>query len=230
MTEDMRQNILNANEEMAEQALRVLAFAYKDTDSVSNMDIDHMEETENDLIFCGLSGMIDPARPEVKETIRLCRQAGITAVMITGDHKTTAVAIANDLGLLEDGRIAITGADLEEMSDSELDAQITNIGVYARVSPEHKVRIVNSWQKRGKIVAMTGDGVNDAPALKQADIGVGMGITGTDVSKGAADMVLTDDNFSTIVVAVREGRGIFDNIKKPSVSFYPPTSARFSRF
>ncbi|MDY0266573.1 MAG: calcium-translocating P-type ATPase, PMCA-type [Methanimicrococcus sp.] len=223
MTEDMRQNILNANEEMAEQALRVLAFAYKDTDSVSNMDIDHMEETENDLIFCGLSGMIDPARPEVKETIRLCRQAGITAVMITGDHKTTAVAIANDLGLLEDGRIAITGADLEEMSDSELDAQITNIGVYARVSPEHKVRIVNSWQKRGKIVAMTGDGVNDAPALKQADIGVGMGITGTDVSKGAADMVLTDDNFSTIVVAVREGRGIFDNIHK-TISFLLSTN------
>ncbi|MDV0444634.1 Calcium-transporting ATPase 1 [Methanimicrococcus sp. At1] len=218
MTDEMRDSILKANEDMAEKALRVLAFAYKDADSAGNVDIDHMEETENGLIFCGLSGMIDPARPEVKETIQICRKAGITPVMITGDHKTTAVAIANDLGLLDDGRIAITGSDLEEMSDSELDQNITKIGVYARVSPEHKVRIVDAWQKRGNIVAMTGDGVNDAPALKRADIGVGMGITGTDVAKGAADMVLTDDNFATIVIAVKEGRGIFDNIHK-TVSF-----------
>lgn len=241
MTDEMRKSIMDANEAMAEKALRVLAFAYKDSgstagnsvsnstdNSVSNstnnsagnfeINIENMERIENDLIFCGLSGMIDPARPEVKETILTCRKAGITPVMITGDHKTTAVAIANDLGLLDDDRIAITGAELEEMSDSDLDKQITKIGVYARVSPEHKVRIVDAWQKRGKIVAMTGDGVNDAPALKKADIGVGMGITGTDVAKGAADMVLTDDNFATIVIAVKEGRGIFDNIHK-TVSF-----------
>lgn len=215
LTEDMRRKILAANEEMAEKALRVLAFSFKDADSINP---ENMEETENGLIFCGLAGMIDPARPEVKETIETCRRAGITPVMITGDHKTTAVAIANDLGLLNDGRIAVTGADLEEMSDAELDKKITEIGVYARVSPEHKVRIVDAWQKRGKIVAMTGDGVNDAPALKRADIGVGMGITGTDVAKGTADMVLTDDNFATIVIAVKEGRGIFDNIHK-TVSF-----------
>lgn len=218
MTETLRREILAANEEMAEKALRVLAFAYKDTDTAEEIDIENMEQIESGLIFCGLAGMIDPARPEVKETIQLCRQAGITPVMITGDHKTTAVAIANDLGLLEDGRRALTGADVEEMSDAELDAAIAEIGVYARVSPEHKVRIVEAWQKRGKIVAMTGDGVNDAPALKQANIGVGMGITGTDVAKGTADMVLTDDNFATIVIAVKEGRGIFDNIHK-TVSF-----------
>lgn len=218
MTDEMRKSVLTANEEMAEKALRVLAFAYKDTDSVDDVNIENMEKAESGLIFCGLSGMIDPARPEVKETIKVCRQAGITPVMITGDHKTTAVAIANDLGLLDDGRIAITGADLEEMSDAELDQKIAEIGVYARVSPEHKVRIVDAWQKRGKIVAMTGDGVNDAPALKRADIGVGMGITGTDVAKGTSDMVLTDDNFATIVIAVKEGRGIFDNIHK-TVSF-----------
>lgn len=220
MTEEMRENILAANEEMAEKALRVLAFSYKDAESI---DSENMEETEDRLIFCGLAGMIDPARPEVKETIKVCRTAGITPVMITGDHKTTAVAIANDLGLLDDGRTAITGADLEEMSDAELDQKITGIGVYARVSPEHKVRIVDAWKKRGKIVAMTGDGVNDSPALKRADIGVGMGITGTEVAKGAADMVLTDDNFATIVIAVKEGRGIFDNIHK-IVSFLLSTN------
>jgi plasma-membrane calcium-translocating P-type ATPase len=211
LTDEMKHEILSANELMAENALRVLAFAYKDDDKIVPED---MEGTENGLIFCGLAGMIDPARPEVKETIKTCHTAGIIPVMITGDHKTTAVAIANDLGLLDDGRIAITGVELEEMSDSELDEKITSIGVYARVSPEHKVRIVDAWQKRGKIVAMTGDGVNDAPALKSADIGVGMGITGTDVAKGASDMVLTDDNFATIVLAVEEGRSIFDNIHK----------------
>ncbi|MCL2550295.1 MAG: calcium-translocating P-type ATPase, PMCA-type [Methanimicrococcus sp.] len=220
MTEEMRKEILAANEEMAEKALRVLAFSYKDADAIHP---ENMEETESGLIFCGLAGMIDPARPEVRETIKVCRKAGVTPVMITGDHKTTAVAIANDLGLLDDGRIAITGADLEEMSDAELDRKITEIGVYSRVSPEHKVRIVDAWQKRGKIVAMTGDGVNDAPALKRADIGVGMGITGTEVAKGAADMVLTDDNFATIVIAVKEGRGIFDNIHK-IVSFLLSTN------
>ena len=211
LTEDMKQEILSSNEKMAENALRVLAFAYKDDDRIVPED---MEGTENGLIFCGLAGMIDPARPEVRETIKTCHTAGLIPVMITGDHKTTAVAIANDLGLLDDGRIAITGAELEDMSEAELDKKITTIGVYARVSPEHKVRIVDAWQKRGKIVAMTGDGVNDAPALKSSNIGVGMGITGTDVAKGASDMVLTDDNFATIVLAVEEGRSIFDNIHK----------------
>ncbi|WNY27321.1 calcium-translocating P-type ATPase, PMCA-type [Methanolapillus ohkumae] len=211
MTDELKSAILSANEEMADKALRLLAFAYKDEDSIHAED---MENTENGLVFCGLVGMIDPPRPEVKDTVKTCRKAGIIPVMITGDHKTTAVAIATELGLLDDGRIAITGADLEAMSEAELDNSVEKIGVYARVSPEHKVRIVTAWQKKGKIVAMTGDGVNDAPALKKADIGVGMGITGTDVSKSASDMVLMDDNFATIVVAVEEGRSIFDNIHK----------------
>ncbi|MDV0446260.1 Calcium-transporting ATPase 1 [Methanosarcinaceae archaeon Ag5] len=211
MTDDLKSQILSVNEEMAANALRILAFGYKDEASIDAEDVDG---TESHLIFCGLVGMIDPPRPEVAETVKTCRRAGIIPVMITGDHKTTAVAIANDLGLLDDGRIAITGADLEAMSEKELDDNVTKIGVYARVSPEHKVRIVTAWQKRGKIVAMTGDGVNDAPALKKADIGVGMGITGTDVSKSASDMVLMDDNFATIVLAVEEGRSIFDNIHK----------------
>ncbi|WP_338102587.1 cation-translocating P-type ATPase [Methanolapillus millepedarum] len=211
MTEDLKSKVLVVNEEMAKSALRILAFAYKDEDSIDSEDVDG---TESHLIFCGLVGMIDPPRPEVAETVKTCRKAGIIPVMITGDHKTTAVAIANDLGLLDDGRIAITGADLETMSEKELDDNVAKIGVYARVSPEHKVRIVTAWQKKGKIVAMTGDGVNDAPALKKADIGVGMGITGTDVSKSASDMVLMDDNFATIVLAVEEGRSIFDNIHK----------------
>ncbi len=200
-----------ANESMAHEALRVLAFAYKDVDAVDCADI---AGTESGLIFCGLAGMMDPPREEVKTAIATCRRAGIVPVMITGDHRITAAAIAEELGILGDGRRVITGADLERMSEEALFGQVEEIAVYARVAPEHKSRIVAAWQKRGKIVSMTGDGVNDAPALKSADIGVGMGITGTDVSKGASDMVLTDDNFATIVIAVREGRRIFDNIHK----------------
>jgi Ca2+-transporting ATPase len=200
-----------ANEEMAKQALRVLAFAFKDVDMVDTNDL---HATESELTFCGLTGMIDPPRQEAMEAIATCRKAGVLTVMITGDHKLTAAAIAQDIGILGDERRAITGAELEQMTDDQLYEQVSEIAVYARVAPEHKSRIVTAWQKRGKIVSMTGDGVNDAPALKAADIGVGMGITGTDVSKGASDMVLTDDNFATIVIAVKEGRRIFDNIHK----------------
>ncbi len=203
--------IEEANEEMAQQALRVLAFGYKD---VHDADFSNIKGVESGLTFIGLVGMIDPARPEAKEAIALCRKAGILPVMITGDHKTTAMAIAKDIGILTPDMRAVTGSDLEAMTDEELEQSVANIGVYARVAPEHKSRIVSAWQRRGKTVAMTGDGVNDAPALKIADIGVGMGITGTDVSKQASDMVLTDDNFATIVSAVKEGRRIFDNIHK----------------
>ena len=203
--------IEKVNEEMAKQALRVLAFAYKDAPAADFADAGAVE---SQLTFCGLTGMIDPARPEAREAIDVCRHAGILPVMITGDHKITAVAIAEDLGMLSDGRKALLGSELEKMSEGDLDRQVEQIGVYARVAPEHKTRIVGAWQKRGRVVAMTGDGVNDAPALKAADIGVGMGITGTDVSKGASDMVLTDDNFATIVTAVKEGRRIFNNIHK----------------
>lgn len=211
LDDDMRARIERENDEMAEKALRVLAFAYKDTDTA---DMQNVEGTESGLTFIGLTGMIDPPRAEAREAIRTCRMAGILPVMITGDHKTTAVAIAQSLGILSDGRRALTGEQLEQIDDAALDAEIEQIGVYARVAPEHKTRIVEAWQRRGKVVAMTGDGVNDAPALKKADIGVGMGITGTDVSKGASDMVLTDDNFATIVTAVGEGRRIYDNIHK----------------
>ncbi len=204
-------DIEQANTAMAQAALRVLAFAYRD---VEKADCADPQKVESDLTFCGLVGMIDPPRLEAGEAVSACRRAGILPVMITGDHKLTASAIAQDLGILTEERRAVTGAELESMTDAELEAQVPQIAVYARVAPEHKRRIVSAWQRRGKVVAMTGDGVNDAPALKAADIGVGMGITGTDVSKGAADMVLTDDNFATIVVAVREGRRIFDNIHK----------------
>ncbi len=212
MTEEVKNHILAENKKMADQALRVLCAAYKEYDSVP-------EDTspaaiENNLIYLGLSGMIDPIRPEVKAAIVECRSAGIRPVMITGDHKDTAVAIAKQLGILEEGQQAITGAELNAISDEELAKTIQNYSVYARVQPEHKVRIVTAWKKLGKITAMTGDGVNDAPSIKSADIGVGMGITGTDVTKNVADMVLTDDNFATIVSAVAEGRRIYDNIRK----------------
>ena len=203
--------IEQANEDMAGQALRVLAFGYKD---VHDADFSDALAVESELRFIGLVGMIDPARPEVKQAIALCRRAGIVPVMITGDHKTTAMAIAQDIGILTPEMKAVTGTELETMSDGELDQMVAKIGVYARVAPEHKSRIISAWQRKGKTVAMTGDGVNDAPALKMADIGIGMGITGTDVSKQASDMVLTDDNFATIVAAVKEGRRIFDNIHK----------------
>lgn len=200
------------NEEMSSNALRVLAVAYKIIDTIP--DKLESEDIENGLTFLGLVGMIDPPRPEAKVAVATCRQAGIKPVMITGDHVGTASAIAKELGILLDGDRAITGAMLDEMTDEELDKQVENISVYARVSPENKIRIVKAWQRKGQVVSMTGDGVNDAPALKAADIGCAMGITGTDVAKGAADMTLTDDNFATIVDAVKEGRGIYANIKK----------------
>ncbi len=199
-------------EKMSSDALRVLAVAYKFIDEVPSSA--KSEDLESGLTFMGLVGMIDPPRPEAKEAVTVCRRAGIKPVMITGDHVVTASAIAKELGILLDGDRAITGAELDAMTDSELDACVENISVYARVSPENKIRIVKAWQRKGQVVSMTGDGVNDAPALKAADIGCAMGITGTDVAKGAADMTLTDDNFATIVDAVREGRGIYANIKK----------------
>lgn len=200
------------NEQMSRDALRVIAVGYKEIDALpENISC---ETLESGLTFLGLVGMIDPPRPEVRVAVATCRDAGIKPVMITGDHVVTASAIAKDLGILEDGDMAITGAELDRMTDAQLDENVENISVYARVSPENKIRIVKAWQRKDRVVAMTGDGVNDAPALKAADIGCAMGITGTDVAKGASDMVLTDDNFSTIVEAVREGRGIYDNIKK----------------
>ncbi|MBE6558994.1 MAG: calcium-translocating P-type ATPase, PMCA-type [Ruminococcaceae bacterium] len=199
-------------EEMSENALRVLAIACKTVDTVPEDPTS--EELENGLTFLGLVGMIDPPRPECKVAVATCRRAGIKPVMITGDHVVTASAIARELGILEEGDMAITGAQLDAMTEDELDATVEKISVYARVSPENKIRIVKAWQRKGQVVSMTGDGVNDAPALKAADIGCAMGITGTDVAKGAADMTLTDDNFATIVDAVREGRGIYANIKK----------------
>jgi len=197
---------------MADSALRVLAMAYKDlAEEPQRVEIG---ELENDLIFIGLLGMIDPARPEVIEAVAKCRTAGIRPVMITGDHKSTAMAIAREIGIYQEGDMSITGAELELLSEEEFAKDVTKYAVYARVAPEHKVRIVKAWQKHDQVVAMTGDGVNDAPALKQADIGAAMGIVGTDVAKGAADMVLTDDNFATIVSAIEEGRRIYDNILK----------------
>ena len=212
MTDAKRDEIMAANKTMADKALRVLAAAKRDW---GEKPADNTPEfLEKELVFLGLTGMIDPVRPEVKAAIEECRSAGIRAVMITGDHKDTAVAIAKELGIITDASQAITGAELDAIPDEELGEFVKNFGVYARVQPEHKVRIVNAWKANGAITAMTGDGVNDAPSIKSADIGVGMGITGTDVTKNVADMVLADDNFATIVSAVGEGRRIYDNIRK----------------
>ena len=204
--------IREENEKMAKQALRVLGCAYKELNHKPTKE--EMQNIESDLIFIGMVGMIDPPREEAKKAVEKCKTAGIKTVMITGDHKITATAIAKKLGILENDDEAITGADLENMTDEELEKNVRKYSVYARVSPEHKVRIVKAWQKNGEIVAMTGDGVNDSPALKTADIGCAMGMVGTDVAKEAADVILTDDNFATIVSAVEEGRRIYDNILK----------------
>ncbi len=212
MTDGKRAEILTANKLMADKALRVLAAAKRMWDVRPNDN--SPEALEQALIFIGLTGMIDPVRPEVKAAIEECRSAGIRPVMITGDHKDTAIAIAKELGIITDASQAITGAELDAIPDDKLGEFVKNFGVYARVQPEHKVRIVKAWRENGYITAMTGDGVNDAPSIKSADIGVGMGITGTDVTKNVADMVLADDNFATIVSAVGEGRRIYDNIRK----------------
>ena len=216
MTDALRAQILSDNKEMADRALRVLAAAERRYDALPGDT--SPEALEQGLTFLGLCGMIDPVRPEAKEAVARCREAGIRPVMITGDHRDTAVAIARELGILRSPDEAITGADLDEIDDETLQRDIERYSVYARVQPEHKVRIVQAWKQRGRVTAMTGDGVNDAPSIKAADIGVGMGITGTDVTKNVADMVLTDDNFATIVSAVEEGRRIYDNIRK-SIQF-----------
>ena len=205
MDEEAVRVILDAAKEMTTEALRVLAVAYKPTAS--------LDDAEKEMVFLGLAGMIDPPRPEAAEAIETCTAAGIRPVMITGDHPGTGEAVARELGLLKTGHVVI-GAELESMSDTEFDQKVETIEVYARVSPEHKLRVVTALQKKGHVVAMTGDGVNDAPALKKADVGIAMGITGTDVSREASDMILTDDNFASIVGAVEEGRGIFGNVKK----------------
>lgn len=211
LTDSKREEVLQENINMAKKALRVLAAASKE---YADLPSDKPEELEKDMIFIGLVGMIDPIRPEVKIAIGECKEAGIRPIMITGDHKITAIAIANELGILDDPEGAITGAELSALSEQEFESKVDKYSVYARVQPEHKVRIVKAWKKKGKITAMTGDGVNDAPALKAADIGIGMGITGTQVTKNVADMVLADDNFASIVSAVKEGRRIYNNIRK----------------
>jgi len=212
MTDELRRSIAAANKGFADQALRVLALGVRRYDTLpGNFEPDTLE---HDLCFVGLCGMIDPIRPEVKAAIVECKSAGIRPIMITGDHRDTAVAIARQLGILRESDKALTGAELSAMSDEEFEGEFQHVSVYARVQPEHKTRIVSAWQKAGYVTAMTGDGVNDAPSIKTADIGVGMGITGTDVTKNVADMVLADDNFATIVGAVEEGRRIYDNIRK----------------
>jgi Ca2+-transporting ATPase len=211
LKETERGQILKANEEMAQAALRVLGFAYRDCpDSIACTE----EHLEHDLVFLGLAGMMDPPREEAIEATKVCKQVGIKPIMITGDHKLTAVAIAKEIGIYKEGDRVLTGEELEKMSDEEFEKIVDKVTVYARVSPMDKLKIVKAWKARGEVVAMTGDGVNDAPALKQADIGVAMGISGTDVAKEASDMVLNDDNFATIVKAIERGRWIYDNIKK----------------
>ena len=212
MTAEFRQAVLVRNKEFADRALRVLSAAYRVWDELPESE--EAEFLEQDMVFIGLVGMIDPCRPEVYAAVQECREAGIRPVMITGDHKDTAVAIAKDLGILTEGTEATEGAALEDLTDEELIEAVPRFSVYARVQPEHKSRIVRAWKARGKVVAMTGDGVNDAPSIKAADIGIGMGITGTAVTKGVSDMVLADDNFATIVNAVEEGRKIYDNVRK----------------
>lgn len=215
MDEAEERRIQAVNHDLALQAIRVLGFAYRIVDAVPEELTSSV--VENDLIFAGLVGMIDPERPEVAQAIQEAHDAGIQTLMITGDHRDTAGAIAKRLGMITDAEVdtaVVTGAELDQQTDEQLADHVANYRVYARVAPEHKVRIVDAWQKKGKVVAMTGDGVNDAPSLKQADIGVAMGITGTEVSKGASDMVLADDNFATIVDAVEEGRKVFANIQK----------------
>ena len=209
ITREDREAILQKNLEFSQEGLRVLAFGYKEVPEDYTLSLDN----ENDFIFLGLISMMDPPREESKAAVADAKRAGIKPVMITGDHKITATAIAKQIGIFEDGDIAMTGRELDAMSEEELDRKITEISVYARVSPENKIRIVDAWQRRGSITAMTGDGVNDAPALKKADIGVAMGITGTEVSKDAAAMILTDDNFATIIKAVANGRNVYRNIK-----------------
>ncbi|MDO7905258.1 calcium-translocating P-type ATPase, SERCA-type [Paenibacillus sp. JX-17] len=211
-TSAMKQQVLAANEQMASDALRVLGMAYRDVNP--HEVLDHEQAAEAQLVFVGLAGMIDPPRREARDAIATCRKAGIRTVMITGDHRTTAEAIAQQLGILPRGGTSLTGQQLAQMSDDELDKHVNNVYVYARVSPEHKLRIVQSLQRQGHVVAMTGDGVNDAPAIKAADIGISMGITGTDVTKEASSLILSDDNFSTIVAAIEEGRSIYENIRK----------------
>lgn len=207
ITEADKKQILTQNQHFSENGLRVLTFAYKESDE------DLTPETENGFTFIGLVSEMDPLREESVEAVARAKKAGIRTVMITGDHKVTAVAIAKKIGIFNDGDMAVTGLELDKMSDEELEQKIEKIAVYARVSPENKIRIVNAWQKKDHIVSMTGDGVNDAPALKKADIGVAMGITGTEVSKDAASMILADDNFATIIKAVANGRTVFENIK-----------------
>jgi Ca2+-transporting ATPase len=206
-----RERILLANEEMAGNALRVLAIAYSE---LSETDAHGEDVIERNLVFMGLIGMMDPPREEAIEAVRVCRQVGIKPIMITGDHRLTAVAVAKELGIYREGDLVFTGEDLNKIDDKELENVVDKITVYARVSPLDKLKIVKAWKNRGEVVAMTGDGVNDAPALKHADIGVAMGITGTEVAKEAADIVLSDDNFATIVRAIERGRWIYDNIKK----------------
>jgi Ca2+-transporting ATPase len=207
-----RELVIHANASLADKAMRVLAVACRDFETLpENLN---ESEVEKELTFLGLVAMIDPPRPEVKVAMQACRSAGIRSVMITGDHKNTAVAIARDLGFYMADSLAFTGEELDNMTQEEFVKQVDKTAVYARVSPEHKLRIVKAWREKGRVVAMTGDGVNDAPAVKEADIGVAMGITGTDVTKEVSDMVITDDNFASIVAAVEEGRGIYDNIRK----------------
>ena len=209
LTDQRREQILAVNQELSSKGLRVLAFAYRDMPGATRLDFTN----EREYTFIGLISMIDPPRPEAIQAVADAKRGGIRTVMITGDHRVTASAIARQIGILQDGELALSGHELDEMDDGALDQKLEQVSVYARVSPEHKIRIVEAWKRRGKIVAMTGDGVNDAPALKSADIGVAMGVTGTEVSKDAAAMILADDNFATIVKAVVNGRSVYANIK-----------------